>query len=388
MEARPRTPGTPVTTTVNMCVDDRTTCLTREHGWAYHHQLSAGDHVLSYDPHSHTTQWQPLLDLAANEHYDGDMHHLSAPDLSALATPDHRWPLQRPATGVRTVQTSRALPHSNDWALMRNAPHAGPRDATYSDAFVRLLAWYTTTGTLLRTGTALSLRQPDTANPRHVDAIRRDLAGMGGLTVSDAPHHHPLVTSETRRRDGLATWLLTGSDVHRILTAAPGTPRVPTMCFLTHLTPQQAALFVDTCVMANGSAQHDSIQQPHPGRMNALLTAAVLAGHALTLDPSGTRCRLRRNPSPDHTDTHIATHTLKRETVRHQGTIWCPHVPSGHWVARRAGTVYLTGSRCASAHQEYAKATPLADTRTRTRTRTREDITAQTDATTTDTPTN
>ncbi len=355
-------PGTPFSTvTVNNCVDDQTTCLTREHGWTTHQQLKPGDLILAYDPATHTTQWQPVIEVFVNEAYDGEMVALNSRGLSALTTPDHRWPLQRtsPATDggtddapLHAVMTSSQLPDTRYWSLLRNAPHATPQQPVHSDAFVRLVAWYMTEGT--RTDTSLTLAQSDRAHPTHVDAIRRDLKALGGISLTQWRAQHPdnrarrqgLVVNEFHRRDApdIVNWVLTGTGTDALRQAAPGRDKVPTMAFLTSLTAAQARLFVETCIMADGSPEWGRFYQHHEGRMEAFMVAAVLAGQAPSLDRSGIHCLLRR--SRRHTDpsTLISLKAVKRETVPYTGTIWCPRVPSGHWVARRNGTVYLTGN--------------------------------------------
>lgn len=381
-------PGTPFTTvTVNNCVDEETTCLTREHGWTRYDQLRTGDHILAYDPATHTTQWQPILDVFVNEHYGGDMIELSSRGFSALTTPDHRWPLQRPAArgGLHAVMTSNELPTSHYWAIMRSAPHVGATEPTYSDAFVRLVAWYITEGTLTRAGTSVSLCQSDRANPIHVDAIRRDLKEIGAISLEEwrnrpctaepgctdpvssngmcnkhacaaryrarkngtgRSRRQGLVVNEYRHNGNpeIVVWVLTGTDVEKLIAAAPGEGKVPTMEFLSTLTPEQAALFVETCIAADGSPEWSRFCQHHKGRMGAFVVAAVLAGLPPVLDSTGTHCYLRRDRSALRPGSRIALRSVKRETVHYEGTIWCPRVPSGHWVAQRNGTVYLTGN--------------------------------------------
>jgi hypothetical protein len=390
-------PGTPFTTvTVNNCVDDRTTCLTREHGWTSFDRLRVGDTILAYDPATHTTRWEPVLDVFINRGYSGDMVQMRSRSFSALTTPNHRWPVQGGAQGAPAVLTSAELPRSAYWSLMRNAAHEGPTAPVYGDAFVRIVAWYITEGTLLRAGTSISLCQSDRVNPTHVDSIRRDLKELGAISLADwrartcsepgcaerassrgMCNRHACAfryrakkdgTGRTRdewlagragssRREGLVVneygrgdspdmieWVLTGADVATIIAAAPGKAKVPTMEFLAALTAEQAAMFVETCIAADGSPESGRFYQHDSERMGAFMAAATLAGLSVTLDRTGTHCFIRRPRKAGDPTIRINLQAVERTAVPYEGVVWCPRVPSGHWVAQRDGTVYLTGN--------------------------------------------
>lgn len=374
-------PGTPFTTiTVNNCVDPATQCLTRRLGWTSYDQLRRDDEILAYDPATGTTRWERLAGLFVNPHHDGEMTALTARGFSALTTPEHRWPLQGPnrSRGCKTdlattVRTTADLP-TGYWSILRSAPHEAPAEPTYSDAFVRVAAWYFTEGTLLRAGTSVSICQSDRHNPHHVDAIRRDLKELGGISLEQwrnrpgrdrSPRNKTmaayrasragrsrrtgLVVNEYRKHSGLDVimWVLTGADVAQLIEAVPGKAKVPSMEFLTALTADQARLFVETAIAGDGSPEWRSFDQHHPGRMDAFMTAAVLAGYAPALDSTGTHCSLRL-PRSSSTGARVGLRSVKRSPQSYQGVVWCPRVPSGHWVARRAGTVYVTGNSYAT----------------------------------------
>jgi hypothetical protein len=392
-------PGTPFSTiTVNNCVDPATECLSRDRGWITYDKLSPGDEILAYDPVTHTTRWERTIDVFVNENYAGPMTELSSRGFSALTTPDHRWPLQPPVTlrgsslnRVVKVFHTQGLPSSDYWSVMRNAPHEAPGRPVHSDAFVRLAAWYFTEGTMLRAGTSVSLCQSDRVNPIHVDSIRRDLKSLGAVFLDEwrtrscsredctnrvsarglcqrhynswahqqrkgagfTPHARAgrsrrtgLVVNEypDRDRPEMIRWVLTGDGVTPLLEAVPGRDKVPTAEFLTSLTESQLRMFVETAVAADGSPEHGRFYQYHSGRMNAFVMAVTLAGLACTVDAAGTCCSLRGQRSRGEGGVRISTKNIRRETQDYEGTIWCPRVPSSHWVARRAGTVYLSGN--------------------------------------------
>jgi hypothetical protein len=382
--------GNTEATFTNYCVDPETECLTRRLGWTRVGQLRLDDEILAYDQGAHITRWERPSELFVNPHYSGEMWHLSMRGFSAVTTPDHRWPTVhrpwRPEAGrveTKHVLTTEHLPRA-EWALLRSAPFEGvpEQDKRYSDAFVRIAAWYFTEGSLIRGGKAVTISQSESHNPVHVDDIRRDLKAIGAqapvprTTLCETEgcaeavrakklclHHYdakrraakrggqPLltipgrdrrdglfVTERKRSRDSLVTWDLSGTEVDRITVCVPGKTRVPTMEFLQALTPQQARMFVEVCIAGDGTPEHRIFFQHHHARMDAFTVAAVLAGAGPTVGEQGTNCSLNE-ASP-----RIRLTNVKRERFDYEGTVWCPVLPSGFWVARREGKVHITGN--------------------------------------------
>lgn len=334
----------------NYCVDPDTECLTRRKGWTRYDELRDDDEMLAYDPESHVTRWECPREVYVNPEYAGPMYSLSMRGFSALTTEGHRWPVsvrsrhQGRRRWSTQVLRSEQLPLSHGYKLLRSAPHEGPGDATYSDAFVRIVAWYYTEGSLIRGGKAITISQSDRHNPVKVDDIRRDLKEIGVQTpsVEDAarrgpPRREGLFMVERRRADGLVTWDLTGTRVDEVIACAPGKRKVPTMEFLTRLTAAQAAVFVDISIAADGSPEWGRFEQHDEGRMDAYVAACVLAGYGPTVGPSGTSCHLNENGT-------IGLENVRREQVTYEGPVWCPVLPSGHWFARRDGGVFVTGN--------------------------------------------
>lgn len=359
----------------NYCVDPQTECLTRRAGWTRYDDLRPGDAILAYDPAADVTRWEQPREVFVNAEYAGPMWHLSMRGFSALTTPGHRWPIL--ADGAKHVLTTEELPRSHRHKLIRSAPHAGPLNAVYSDAFMRIVAWYYTEGCLIRGAKSITISQSDRYNPVNVDDIRRDLKAIGArvpewsidcsvggcaediysrgmcmnhyqrvqraekrrgeVRPAGRDRREGLFVVERRRADGLITWDLTGDAVDEIIACAPGRTKVPTMAFLSALTPAQAAMFMDISIAGDGSPEWDRFDQHNAARMDAFMAAAVLAGYGPTVGASGTSCHLNRS-------TTIGLENVRREQVHYEGVVWCPVVASGHWVARRTGGVFVTGN--------------------------------------------
>lgn len=146
------------------------------------------------------------------------------------------------------------------------------------------------------------------------------------------------VTERIRASDQLVTWDLFGTGVDSIIACCPGKQKVPTMAFLSALTAEQAKMFVEVCVAADGTPEANRFEQHDDARMSAFTVAAVLAGHGPTLGADGTSCHLHSH-SP-----YVRLKNVRRAREDFTGLIWCPVLPSGFWVARRDGKVHITGN--------------------------------------------
>lgn len=141
---------------------------------------------------------------------------------------------------------------------------------------------------------------------------------------------------EAERADGVVQFVLTGADVDRLAPLFEGA-KVPTAGFISALTSDQAKLFIQTALLGDGNGT-DVFYQHDAGRMDGFMTIAVLAGYSPSLDHTGTCCSLRRHrPYTWLKDT-------PRTVEQYTGVVWCPTLPSGYWVARRAGKVFITGN--------------------------------------------
>jgi hypothetical protein len=340
--------GNPVTTGAGpYCVDEDTEILT-ENGWRRYDQVRPGDQVLTYNVDTGMAEWQPTMEVCVFPAEPRTLTLMEGKAHSSLSTPNHRWPVetmrgwQHNRRMVREWRTTETLGILD--AIPSAAPLADlPTEQKYGDAFVELIAWFWTEGTIRETG-AVKITQSHVVNPALVDRIRGVLREVFG-----PPHAAgDLVSPLPRWRE-----YVDGSNVRFVLNKAAGAllthiapDRVPTFEFLRSLTVAQLALYIDVSMLADNCGP-SRLAQKDARQAEAFQFACILAGFNTSIRARkggawvvGMNRRTRHMPIAAARQGKEFTITQ----VEHDGIVWCPRTPNMTWYARRNGTCYFTGN--------------------------------------------
>ena len=325
------------------CHDPQTEILT-EGGWKKYNEVRVGDRVLVLDEHLWKTRWEPVLDLYVSSNGIRKMVHMSSLSHDSLSTLSHRWIVEsRSRHGyLRRWRTSETLKYQ-DRIPMCLPPEWLPKVRSYSDELVEIVAWYVTEGSRTSRRYPQGTISQSVKNEGNVERIREAL-------VREFGDIH-----ERLRSWGVVMFDLPYSVMQVLDEIAPN--KCPTYEFLLRLTEKQLKLFVDVCILGDGStssAGQKSFVQNRLDVVEAFEFVCALQGIA-------TRTWLRHNDdkfgSPDYYQVSVLkrknvtpvassykSSTAVREIVDYEGIIWCPVTPSGTWLAKRRGTVYFTGN--------------------------------------------
>ena len=201
------------------------------------------------------------------------------------------------------------------------------------DDIVELVAWAITEGNYRpahRKGNGVCIAQK--VERQRVASLMGRLHAPAGYTSADGCHR----------------WELGGVLAATIREAAPA--KVPTVDWLRQLTHRQLRLFIDVVMAGDGGEYvqpsrqlRRSVFQKQGDILDAIITACVLAGQPLSRAATGM--------GANH---NVEAWTLRRsnriEYRRLQpgpyirGPVWCPETAYGTFVARRQGTVFITGN--------------------------------------------
>jgi hypothetical protein len=350
------------------CTDIETKIYTRERGWVAHDELFVGDVVLTLNHETGLSEWQPVLDIARFDVADLPMRSVEGRSHSSLTTAAHRWPVVRKVMNA----TNRTVGWTREWVtsetmqrhdnIITSAPHSDlPVEPKWTDAFVELVAWYFTEGTIRKSQFAsqVLIGQSHRANPDKVARIRRTLTELyGPECVGRIPSKQgtaPTWKTSSFGAYGVTMFNLSRAAAQQLLDAAPD--RVVPRSFIEQLTRAQLELFITVAGLADGHVRGDAItvQQRDPRLLDAVAHAAVLLGrqvHIYTYVGGAYKPGLMHGISiyADRTSVNpwcMGKHRSRYEgvtTQRYTGVVWCPVTLNGTWFAQRHGQTYFTGN--------------------------------------------
>nr|WP_062330828.1 peptidoglycan-binding protein [Herbidospora sakaeratensis] len=367
---------------IGYCVDEQTEILTRD-GWKSYREIQPGDLTLTLNHETGLSEWQPLLDVYVFPAQSRTMIRMEGDRHSSLTTPQHRWPVERYRRRTGTVRVkddrgrwvatgrSRREVTSRErlWATTETltywdripiaAPCADlPTEAKWSDAFVELVAWFWTEGTIKRSrdktpSTSVAIYQA-VKNAANVSRLRMALTEVFGPDSGAFPRLGRNTDGVPRWRealnDDLVEFHLSADAGPHLLDVAPD--RVPTHEFLLSLTKAQLGLFIETSLAADNAGE-DKLAQKNRAASEAFMFAVLLSGRSASL---------RRRPPTASCKTDMWQVAIRRQEFFgpraarqskgefqiseeiYDGEIWCPRTENQSWLARRNGSVYFTGN--------------------------------------------
>lgn len=342
------------------CVDAETEILTVD-GWKRYDEISEGTVILTKNPETDGLEWHPIKKLCVFPQSVGRLVEFESKTFSALTTEDHRWLVYNKSTGRDEFKLSREISVWGDHRIHRTGSYGGKE--VYSDDFVELVGWFLTDGSL-RPNTSGNtsgktykayLCQSHRAKPHNcarIDALVRRMGALRRVEVMDG-------------RYSATKWHLTLEMANRLAELFPN--RVLTPAFLQQLSGRQARLLVDVMLLGDGHAEAPKNANRKGRRRftcgseeqaNLFQMLCVLAGYATTVtyrDMSKYRPKSDKLRNVPHMTGVWVVNILNRDKVQVTKSqmrvfesdgrlVWCPQVQNQTFVARRRGTVYITGN--------------------------------------------
>ena len=333
------------------CLSDDTEILSRR-GWLRWNEIAHLEVVCCFDLESETYSFQPVSHVLVRDH-DGPMVALASDSLDCLCTPDHRVVLHR-------LQRAKGRSKKNyPWTFCPAAevptciaiPAGGAPIGTGLDDLpeveCRILGWLITDGCLqwangkrksdrnfrltqAHSTTKLGLAQSiewSSVLSKIVD-VQRYERGARNTHKGGGPAFEWYFGAESSARFG--KWL--GVDVHRI-------PRA----ILNGGSRRQLLALMRGLLEGDGTSEKGKWTKFYPGKNGGL--ADDFQELALRLGMRTTK-RWVASQGQWHVSLRDGSkHWVRaRKTTRYKGTVWDVTVPTGAFVARRNGKVFVTGN--------------------------------------------
>lgn len=332
------------------CVDADTTCLSRR-GWLGPDDLTEGDEILAFDIKTETTKWATVERV--HDYPMAPYRIWSNRGFACGVTDNHRWAIRTRPTGSmwrRHYHMKRTDAWTGAEEFPRAAPSSAlPTEAVFDDDLVELVAWVICEGHYRKPGKRMKPPLPICLYQKtHLERVAALMTRFGVTAPS------------IDRRGGCRSWWISGPLAGQLRDIAPD--RVPRQDWLEALTLDQLQLFLNVCELADGSTTaaagnrqgRSTFTQKTGPILDAWLTACALAGQPVSRKASGGGsggdceewCRRRSSGN-------VSVRKLRPGRVLARGRVWCPQTAVGTFIARRQGSVFITGNSYPGAVPQY-----------------------------------
>lgn len=332
------------------CVDETTEALTQR-GWLNINEINEKDIILSYDEGK--LKWSKIKSIFRDD-YDGNMFHLTVRGMDALVTPQHKFITDG---GLKKVEYLL----EKDKIILTGEPVENNIEV-YSDAFVELVGWAITEGNYYqakdRNYTRVTVYQNE---GEYADRIRDCL---NTLNIKHGETH------KKNPNDKINIAFTLPKNICQQITNITN-DKVLSMPFIMALTQKQKMLLINTMVDADGWRNKSLMRycQKDKKHTDSFLVLCTMAGLRPTVrerniisygKPTNIfSINIFSNRSKSSRVENINFHGAKRSgvikglgkkahpneaTIHYKGKVWCPETEYGSFMARRNGSIYLTGN--------------------------------------------
>lgn len=323
-------------------------------GWKRGIDVAVGEQVAQWDPATGAISLAPV-ERVYRAPWSGDLVRFKNADTDQALTPNHRvvhrsglWKRWSEYRVAEADQVSRRSPCRLPLAGLHDGPGIGGED------YAALLGWVWTEGGFDKTGSGVRVYQSSVNAPK-VDEIDALLDRLGAHSRYSYDRTH-----ESRHRGAIeyqaVTWYFSGDLAERVRRDLPG--KHPTFDLLWRMSLAEKRAFLRAALLGDGSLTKPildkrtgkvrrggawSLEQKHAGDRAWFVTLLALVGwrghdYARKARDGGSVSVTQ------HADTTISAGCLRDDREHYVGEVWCVGVPTGAFVARRKGQVFITGN--------------------------------------------
>lgn len=317
-----------------------------EHGWKPGTEVRKGERVAQWDHATGRITLAPV-EQTYRAPWDGPVRVLRNDDTDQVLTPNHRV-YHRPSRR-RMVDGARRRWYDPTWEVAEagsistwnlvQLPLAGEHDGPGigGDDYAALLGWVWTEGGFDLSGTGVRIYQ-SSVNADKVAEIASLLDRLG-------PHKRYDREREWRGRAYTeSTWFMSGALAERVRADLPG--KRPTYDLVWRMTGSEKRALLRAAMLGDGSGhgtRSEQFYQQYEDDLVWLQTLLALIGRAgkVGMRPNrpGGAVYLRNGAT-----TELQARHLRDAWQQYTGEVWCVKVPTGAFVARRNGRVFITGN--------------------------------------------
>lgn len=325
-----------------------------QRGWLGIDEITENDMILSCDEGQ--LKWSNIKSIYRGK-FNGLMHKLTSKTLTSLVTPGHKFVTDRGLIPVEYLLPSDSL-------ILIGSKEEGTYIKKYDDSFVELIGWIVTEG-----------NYEINKDPKHLNEMKRisiwQNNGPKADRIRNCLTQLGYKFSESDKKN--ICFAISRNDSKNIQKIIP--EKNLNMPFILSLTSDQRDLLINTMIdgdghrLKNGGKRFD---QKNTDVMNMFQALCTISGYRTkykkiemkSFNKSSYSTMNRLSFIPEYKNITkvrninfnnglIRGHHIRKEnkihnpnipTEQYNGRVWCPETEYGCFIARRNGSIYLTGN--------------------------------------------
>jgi hypothetical protein len=322
---------------IDYCFDEKTEILTND-GWKTIDTIAYDQFALSMNMETGKMEWVPIEDIYKNGR-NGEMWHIYNQGFDAMVTPNHKWIKLGGTRGGVTHNKPKWMLEETHVTFAKNTRIKLTGDGYvsppqfFTDDFVELCGWIIAEGTYLKRGESIQVYQSLSHNPKYCERfniLSERLSNMGTIRVYNG----------TRLKDIITMYIGKGI-AEKVRDWLPN--KELTFKFLTRLTEYQLELFYKTLLNGDGTITKkgsEIFSQKNEATTKAFQALAMMIGRRSVARWEGNifRTGIYKKEIGSYTDA------CNIDVIQYRGRVWCITTKNHTLVARRNGTVYISGN--------------------------------------------
>ena len=319
------------------CCDRKTRAITKN-GFKYYHELNINDEILIFDPKTKMNRWGNQKDMYVNKNYSGDMVRIKNYNKSIMITPEHTCYVLHDKTRKTSIIKAKEL--NTHHMIPRCAPMKLTKKETINDRLIRIIGWMVTNGYIRYTSWRIT-KNGNKKRYSYGGICQNKPNGIKdinklGLTYYTEPISHG--THGKYKNNRLINRYYVPAKEMREAESLGIINNKLSYEFLSLLSERQLRLLKKTMMLGDGTGQHRFCgKEKEIFNMTMLQT---MLGEPTTFYQQEEHCWRTRTIS----SKNITCAGNRKKTIHYEGTIWCPSVETGFWVAEREGLMFITGN--------------------------------------------
>jgi len=324
------------------CSDSKTRCMTKD-GWKYYHEISIGDEILAFDPKTKTTRWNKLNDMYVNDNYDGDMIKIKNYNRAIMVTPYHTCYVEHSNSRKNLILEANEL--NSRHLIPRSAPFELSKDKIISDYLVKIAGWLVTDGHIIK---RKRKKKDGSFSHSYVGKITQakpyTVKILKDMELSYYKDEKNYDHGKFKSNYSKYVFHVPLGDILELKECGLNIEdKELSWGFLSKLSKRQLELLYDTMMLADGTGQNRFCGTERAVFFMTLIQ--TMLGSPTTFYQQENNCWRTRILK------HKAISCVGKKVVNYKGSIWCPSVDTGFWVAEREGLIFITGNTISTARQ-------------------------------------